>query len=52
MFSKQIGAHLIDTSAGGLLIPEFFIDPVVSASALTCGMGYWTYSCLTITVPK
>jgi hypothetical protein len=27
--------HWVDTSAGGLLVPEGIIQPVVSASALT-----------------
>ena len=40
MFSKQIGAHLIDTSTGGLLVPECFLGPVVSASALTWVIGH------------
>ena len=35
--------HWIDTSAGGLLIPEGIIRPVVSVSALTCLIIYIYY---------
>ena len=35
--------HWIDTSAGGLLIPEGIIRPVVSASALAWFIGYIYY---------
>ena len=32
--------HLVDTSAGGLLVPNGVILPLVSASTLTCFIGY------------
>ena len=35
--------HWVDTSAGGLLVPESIILPVVSASALTWFIRYILY---------
>jgi hypothetical protein len=35
--------HWVDASAGGLLIPEGIIRPVVSASALTWFIRYMCY---------
>ena len=32
--------HWVDTSAGGLLVPECIISPVVSASALIWFISY------------
>ena len=34
--------HWVDTSAGGLLVPEGTISPVVSVSALAWFIRYYT----------
>jgi hypothetical protein len=44
--------HWIDTSAGGLLVPDDIILPLVSASAMTWFIRYTMYLLSTFTVPK
>ena len=36
--------HWVDTSAGGLLVPEAITRPVVSASALTWFIRYFCFT--------
>ena len=44
--SSQCFCHWVDTSAGGLLVPEGIVHPVVSVSALTWLIKYMETSSL------
>ena len=43
---------MVDTSVGGLLVPEGIIDTVAYAAAQTTDIVYYIYLCLNFSVPK